>query len=69
MKYQLRFKTPDVAEQIADEIKALKNSDKEEHLEEYERIRDLLKTYVKYGEYVGIELDTETMTASVKNAW
>ena len=55
MKFQLTFKTPDVLDQLG------------EVLEENERDEAAVtaKKYLRYGEYLSVEFDTETQDATV----
>lgn len=56
MKFTLSFKTPDVLDQLNDMI-----DDPEEKAQ-----ADLVANkFLKYGEYVNIEFDTENQTAKV----
>lgn len=52
MKFKISFKTPDAMEQVYD-------------LPEFaqENARDFMQKYMKYGEYITIEFDTEAKTA------
>lgn len=54
MKFRLTFKTPDVADQLGDDI--------------LEHHREFIKKFVKHGEYVTIEFDTTKKTAKVVEA-
>ncbi|MFC1453640.1 hypothetical protein ACFLQL_00485 [Verrucomicrobiota bacterium] len=58
MKITLTFKMPDVLDQLNDQIDP-KTDD------ELIRAKEIAEQYVSYGEYVTIELDTETGTAEV----
>lgn len=59
MKFYLCFKTPDVFDQLKDQL-----PDDEAD----ETFRRLARKYVRFGEYVTIEFDTETQTAIAKPA-
>jgi len=52
MKIDLTFKTPDVLEDIKSDV-------------ERDLVIKLAKKFVRYDEYIKIELDTETGTARV----
>lgn len=56
MKLKLTFKTSDVIDSIKEEV-----SD----IEMVEQIYERLKKYIKYGEYVTLEYDTEKDTMEV----
>lgn len=56
MKVRLSFKTPDVVDDAAKDIK-----DEDERA----KFKMLAGTFFEYGEYVEIEVDTETGTARV----
>ena len=51
MKFTLSFKTPDVTDQLDEDQK--------------EEAETVLKKFLEYSEYVCVEFDTETMTATV----
>lgn len=55
MKFNVTFKTPDAVYYAVDEYG-------QEHKEE---IEETASKFVSYGEYVTIEFDTETKTATV----
>lgn len=52
MKFKISFKTPDAIEQVYDLPKFTQ-----------EIARDFMQKYMKYGEYITIEFDTEANTA------
>lgn len=56
MKFCLTFKTPDVLEQLDYETFTL---------EESYKIQEFAKKFIKYGEYITVEFDTEKQTAKV----
>jgi hypothetical protein len=55
MIVQLEFKTPDVLE---DQLRLMTEEDREAAL-------PAIKKFVKWGEYITIEINTETETATV----
>lgn len=57
MKFTLTFKTPDVLDQLADQI------DDSDLLCE---VTEELKERLRYGEYVHVEYDTETKELTVR---
>lgn len=54
MKFNLCFKMPDVLDQITSQSET-----------ELTAALKLARKYIEYGEYVRIEFDTETQTATV----
>lgn len=56
MKFQVTFKTPDAVQYALDELPA--DAD-------WESAQKALDKFVEYNEYVRIEFDTETTTATV----
>jgi putative heme iron utilization protein len=77
MKIQLHLKDPDgVYDSIADAAKAsmaevtgINDSEREELQENRrEEIAKSLRQWVKYDEYVSVEIDTETQTTRVLDA-
>lgn len=58
MKFTLSFKTPDVLDQ------AFENTSSEEQ----EAIKKIAKKFIEFGEYICVEFDTETQTATVQEA-
>lgn len=59
MKFRLTFKTPDVLEQLRDQL-----PDPEAEM----AFRRLADKYVKFAEYVTLEFDTITQSAKVVRA-
>ena len=55
MKFQLTFKTPDVLDQLHEVI------DDDEQIE----ADQLAKKFLRYGEYITIEFDSEIQSATV----
>ena len=77
MKFTISFKDPDVVhdavrEAVEREVNAIESLDadeKEDLIEtRSEKINDKLDKWIKYGEYVSIEFDTEAGTATVQPA-
>lgn len=58
-KVQLNFKTPDVIDYAMQEL-----HDSEQIFDENE-VRRLLKRFVRYGECINVEIDTDTQEAKV----
>ena len=56
MKIQLTFKTPDVVDYA---LECIEDEDQRHELE------SVIEKFVEYGEYVSIEIDSETKTARV----
>ena len=56
MKVKVVFKTPDAADRISSRCNDPDDLDK---------FQELLDKYVKYGEYITVEFDTETQTVKV----
>ncbi len=64
MKVQLTFKTPDIIDQVLYTL--LDEHDSTEVTDEMEEdIREKLSKWVKFGEYIRVEIDTEADTATV----
>ncbi len=57
MKFQLHFKTPDVTDQLKFPGRLTED--------EQERAEAVIEKFVNFGEYIHIEFDTETETATV----
>lgn len=55
MKFNVLFKTPDAVEYSTDHLS----------LEEKVEAMETARKFVQYGEYITIEFDTETKTATV----
>jgi hypothetical protein len=55
MKLKVLFKTPDVVDYALEDL----NGD------DYNKAKELMKRYIKYGELITIEFDTEEHTAKV----
>jgi hypothetical protein len=53
MKMVLTFKTPDVLDQLPDND------------EDADKIREIAKKYVEYGEYLSVEIDSDDGTITV----
>lgn len=56
MKFVLSFKTPDVLDQVLEEL---------ETQEVREVVERIASKFIGFGEYIDIEFDTETGTATV----
>jgi hypothetical protein len=74
MKFRVTFKTPDALEYAAQEVSVVEARQQAEHDgatfydaqgEAYDAAIEFGKKWVKYGEYVTIEFDTEAGTATV----
>lgn len=77
MKIQITFKDPDVVyeavrDAVTKEVNAIESldADEKESLIETrtEKVNDKLDKWIKYGEYVTIEFDTEADTATVQRS-
>ncbi len=55
MKFQLSFKTPDVLDQLDEVLDP----------DDQEAARETARQYLQYGEYLRVEFDTDTETATV----
>ncbi len=55
MKFRVTFKTPDAVDYAVDEY----------GLEHKDEIKETARKFVTYGEYITVEFDTETQTATV----
>jgi len=55
MKYTLTFKTPDVLDQISEQLNDV----------DADEAKLLARKFVQFGEYLRVELDTEAKTATV----
>ena len=58
MKIKLLFKNPEAVPEALNELS-------EEDLLEYQEVEKAIKKFVKWKEFVEIEIDSETMTARV----
>lgn len=56
MKVRLTFKTPDVLDYALEDIQ-----DEDQRAE----VEDICNQFIKYGEYLYVEIDTERETATV----
>lgn len=72
MKFRVQFKDPDVVHDAAVEAaeagmpEGLSEEEKEQLLDaRAEKLTDFASTWVKYGEYITVEFDTEAGTATV----
>lgn len=65
MKLRLTFKTPDVLDQLRDEVEIDYNDSETTHELHLGEIEEKLATWVEYSEYVRIEFDLDNMTATV----
>lgn len=74
MKFRVQFKDPDVvhdaaveaAEAELEKMESLDQEEREQLLDSRaEKLTDFASTWVKYGEYITIEFDTEAKTAVV----
>lgn len=63
MKFTLSFKTPDVLENAITE--ACADLEEEAALDLEGEMQDTVRSYVKYGECISVEFDTETSIAKV----
>jgi hypothetical protein len=59
MKARFTFKTPDAVDDVLSDI---------HDEDEQDTMKNLANKFFKYGEYVTVELDTETGTAKVLSA-
>lgn len=55
MKFTVTFKTPDAVDYAIEDLSE----------EEREEAKETARKFIEYGEYVRIEFDTETKTATV----
>jgi hypothetical protein len=60
MKFRLHFKTPDATEGLS--LAEIGDEDT------FQKIKTLVKDYVKYGENITIEFDTDKMSVEVLKA-
>ena len=73
MKFQLTFKTPDVANDLLLSIEAkIVDADQDGDSDEFDRlvvleknIKDTLDKFIEYGELITVEFDTVEKTATV----
>jgi hypothetical protein len=76
MKFKIQMKDPDgvsssITDAIAESVAAMDLPDDEKELLEEtrtEKVNETLREWFEYGEYVTIEVDTDTMTATVCKA-
>lgn len=64
MKFTLMFKTPDVLDQIQEQIDDHKYDD-DEYYSMLEDAKIFAQQYVKWSEYITIEFDSELKTVKV----
>jgi hypothetical protein len=55
MKLNLIFKNPETLPEVLKDLNE----------EEYAKVKNAISKFIKWGEYVEIEIDTETMTAKI----
>lgn len=72
MKFRVQFKDPDVVHDAAREAaeagmpEGLSEKEKEQLIDgRTEKLTDFASTWVKYGEYITVEFDTDAGTATV----
>jgi hypothetical protein len=65
MKFSLTFKTPDVLDDLHNSITDADLVDNQEQAEQWQARIDFAEQYVKHGEYLTVEFDTEAKTATV----
>lgn len=63
MKFRLTFKTPDVLDQMVDQFEPAPVGHETGETDEFYDATQFAKRYVKYGEEITIEFDTEKGTA------
>lgn len=77
MKVEITFKDPDVVyeavrDAVTREVNAIESLDEDEKEDlietRVEKVNDKLDKWIKYGEYVTIEFDTDADTATVKRS-
>ena len=65
MKIRVFFKTPDAVENALDSMGLSEGNNDESQMEALFEAKNLIEKYVRHGENVLIEFDTETKTAEV----
>lgn len=72
MKFTITFKTPDAVDEAVQEYLSVHEPDEgwteTEECEVEEELRGTFEEFIKFGEYVTIEFDTETRSATVLKA-
>ena len=77
MKIQLTFKTPNAIDDIREDVEELLGVDPrvepecflDEVDDQVEEIKTALEKWIRYGEYVTLEYDTEAKTLEVLEVW
>lgn len=62
MIYTVTFKTPDCLEHLLEQVSDQDHLDTEQKQDEIERIGQIAKKFIRWGEYCYVEIDTDTMT-------
>ncbi len=65
LRIKLTFKSPKTVNAAIDDVLGHLDCDNPEFIEKNEAIRKSLQKWVRYGEYVAIEVDTDMGTAIV----
>lgn len=68
MKFQLMFKTNDVLDQVDGQIGGDGVKDDEDIQQDIDEMKEFCSKYIKWGEYVTIEFDSDTQTVTVLEA-
>lgn len=65
MKIRIHMKTPDAVEDAVAEAVKSGASGGEDSLADFDEQMEKLSKWIKYGEYIAVEFDTDAMTAAV----
>ncbi len=70
MKITLNFKTPDVMDQLEPLYEKSNNGNYNEivecpHNDEIDKLKSFIKEFVKFGEYIEVEFDSELKTVKI----
>ena len=65
MKIRITFKTPDAVDDAINDLELDENLDEEAKLEVLDSVTEFINKFVKYGELITVEFDTEDKTATV----
>lgn len=65
MKVRLSFKTPDVIDYAIEDLLLDPNNDPDTNIEQINKVKTTCDKWVKYGECITVEIDTEDNTCVV----
>lgn len=72
MKFTVTMKNPDALDYAMDDVKEILEEDdtldEDDKRDKLEEAREFTREYMKWGEYIRVEFDTEAKTATVLRA-